>query len=133
MINTRTIIAQRLYRQGLVNPVKTSTEYRKLFSLLQPVAPPFFSYPGSPPDMTHRVSFDGTALASEMREQRQLIKGRFINKTIGYVLENELEIYANAFCRPLEKMNWLQQRVYDALATTGPLTPATTGGRNFAA
>lgn len=122
-MNKEIIIAHRLLRQRLAQPVNTPADYRALFSLLQPVAPAYFSYPGSPPEMTHRVAFDGTALAGEMREERQLVKGRFLNKTIGYVLENELALYANAFCRPLEKMSWLQQRVYDALATTGPLTP----------
>jgi hypothetical protein len=107
----------------LSEPVQTDEDYLALFALLQPVSPPYFSYPGSPPSMTHRAVFDDMELAGRFRERRELVKGRFLNKTIGYVLEGDLELYANAFRRPLEKMTWMQRRVYDALATTGPLTP----------
>ena len=123
MISKETFFTERLRRQHLLEPVQTPEQYLALFSLLQPVAPPHFSYPGSPPSMTHRTAFDDMALAGSYRERRELIKGRFLQKTIGYVLERDLALYANAFRRPLESMNWQHRRVYDALATTGPLTP----------
>jgi len=37
--------------------------------------------------------------------------------------EDDLDLHANAFRRPLEKMTGMQRRVCDALATTGPLAP----------
>lgn len=120
-INKATVLAERLRRQRLLEPVKTHEEYLALFSLLQPVSPPYFSYPGSPPSMTHRVAF--AEPASHYRERRELVKGRFLQKTIGYVLEGSLEQYANAFLRPLEKMTWLQRRIFNTLETAGPLTP----------
>ena len=121
--NKATVLATRLRRQHLLEPVQTPEDYLELFAQLQPVSPPYFSYPGSPPSMTHRTDFDEMEVAGRFRERRELVKGRFLNKTIGYVLDGDLECYANAFRRPLEKMTWLQRRVYDALATTGPLTP----------
>ncbi|HUT75519.1 MAG TPA: crosslink repair DNA glycosylase YcaQ family protein [Armatimonadota bacterium] len=121
-LSKEVIFAERLRRQRLLKPVKTRADYLALFSLLQPVSPPYFSYPGSPPSMTHRAVSD-MELAERFRERRGLVKGRFLNKTIGYVLADDLELYANAFCRPLGKMTTMQRRVYDALATAGPLTP----------
>lgn len=122
-ITRNTILAERLRRQGLAQPASTYEEYHALFARLQPVSPPFFSYPGSPPSLTHRTTFDDMELAGRWRARRELVKGRFLNKTIGYVLEGDLGLYANAFRRPLASMTWLQRRVYDALATAGPLTP----------
>ena len=122
-MDLQTILAERLRRQRLLEPVETNADYLALFALLQPVSPPYFSYPGSPPHLTHRTALDDMALAGALRERRELVKGRFLNKTIGYVLEGELERYGNAFQRPLTGMSWLQRRVYDALSTTGPLTP----------
>ncbi|MHB9130226.1 MAG: DNA glycosylase AlkZ-like family protein [Armatimonadota bacterium] len=122
-MNRDTILAERLRRQRLLKLVETRDDYLTLFALLQPVSPPYFSYPGSPPSMTHRTTFADMDLAGQFRERRELVKGRFLNKTIGYVLEGDLELYTNAFRRPLEKMTWTQRRVYQALETTGPLTP----------
>ena len=127
MTTRAAILAERLRRQRLLNPVQTHEEYLALFALLQPVSPPFFSYPGSPPNMTHRATFDDMELAGRFRERRELVKGRFLNKTIGYVRDTDLELYANAFCRPIGQMSWIQRRVYDALASTGPLTPRQLG------
>jgi len=123
MISRETILAERLRRQHLLDLIQSRDDYLALFASLQPVSPPYFSCPGSPPSMTHRTTFDNMELAGHFRERRELVKGRFLNKTIGYVLEGDLELYANAFRRPLEKMSWMHRRVFEALATTGPLTP----------
>jgi len=122
-ISRDTILSERLRRQGLLEPVKTYEEYLALFALIGPVSPPYFAYPGSPPNITHRADFDDMELAGRFRERRELVKGRFLNKTLGYVLEGDLELYANAFRRPLEKQTWTQRQVFRALETAGPLTP----------
>jgi len=123
MLSKDMICAERLRRQRLLEPVRTREEYLALFSQLQPISPLYFSYPGSPPSLVHRTVGDDQELAGYFRERRELVKGRFLDKTIGYVLEADLELYANAFRRPLATMSWIQRRVYDALSTAGPLTP----------
>jgi len=122
-ITRDSILAERLRRQGLLQPVTTYEEYTALFALIGPVSPVYFSCPGSPPSITHRAAFDDMELAGRFRERRELVKGRFLNKTLGYVLEGDLELYANAFRRPLEGMTWTQREVFHALETAGPLTP----------
>jgi len=117
------IFVERLRRQRLADPVKTPEEYTALFRALQPVSPIFFSYPGSAPALVHRAGFDDQVLTADWRRTRKIVKGRFLSGTIGYVLREDLALYANAFQRPLSKFNSNQQLVYDTLAHVGPLAP----------
>ena len=119
----KAIIAERLLRQHLSIPISNPEDYIELFRLLQPVSPIFFSYPGSPPRLVHRTAFDDSKVADRMREDRAIVKGRFLGGNIGYVLSDDLEIYANAFCRQIPLISDIQQRIFDTIRYTGPLTP----------
>lgn len=118
-----TLLAERLIRHGFSNPLKTRKAYLPLFRLLQPVAPVAATYPGSPPGLVHRTTFDHHKVADQLRGKQTIVKGRFLNGGIGYVCADDLAIYAKAFCKPLKEMNYLQKTVYDVLDEMGPLTP----------
>jgi len=122
-MSMKTILAERLKRQRFTEPLKDPKEYKELFRLLQPVSPAFFSYPGSPPRLVHRTTFDDGNVTDSMRAERIIVKGRFLGGTIGYVLAGDLNVYANAFCRPLPLMNEIQQTVFDAIRRSENLTP----------
>jgi hypothetical protein len=122
-INLAAILAERLRRQRLTEPLKDPEKYVEFFGLLQPVSPVGSSRPGDPPRLVHRTVFDDGALAGQMREERIIVKGRFLGGTIGYVLAEDLELYANAFCRPLSGLNETQQTVLDAIIRSETLTP----------
>jgi len=122
-ISPETIFAERLRRQRLPVPVKTIEEYTTLFRLLQPVTPVADTRPGDPPILVHRAAFDDREITSNWRADRRLVKGRFLRGAIGYVFSEELELYANAFQRPLDKLNRRQELVYETLLHVGPLTP----------
>jgi len=122
-IDQATVFAERLRRQRLTEPLENPDDYTELFRLLQPVSPVASSAPGDPPRLVHRTVFDNGAVADQMREQRIMIKGRFLGGTIGYVLAEDLELYANAFCRQLSRFSDIQQTVLDLLQYAGPLTP----------
>jgi len=122
-MDASTILTERLRRQHLIEPLQDPGKYIKLFRLLQPVSPGASSRPGDPPRLVHRTDFDDGALADRMREQRAIIKGRFLGGIIGYVLAEDLELYGNAFCRELSGLNEIQQKVFDAVSHAGPLTP----------
>lgn len=117
------IFAERLRRQRLLDPVKTPEEYASLFRLLQPVSPVYFSCPGDPPSLVHRAVFDDRDVSSGWRKTREIVKGRFLGGTIGYVFSEELGLYANAFQRPLVRLSRDQELVFDTLMHVGPLTP----------
>ena len=121
MINT--ILAERLRRQRLTDPLPTTDGYLDLFRLLQPVSPICFTRPGDPPRLVARTRFDDGSITNRLRAQRTIVKGRFLGGSIGYVLADDLALYANAFCKPLPWPNDIQQTVLESLQTAGPLTP----------
>ena len=122
-ITREAILGERLRRQHLVCPLETAVGYLELFRLLQPVSTIAFTRPGDPPRLVPRVRFDDGAVANGKRSRREMVKGRFLGGTIGYVLADDLELYANAFCRPLPMPNETQRLVLEAVQDMGPLTP----------
>lgn len=122
-MDSTAILAERLRRQRFTEPLEDPGEYIELFRLLQPVSPMAASYPGDPPRLVHRTAFDNGAVADRMREQREMVKGRFLGGTVGYVLATDLELYAIAFRRPLSGLNEIQQTVLDAIRNAETLTP----------
>lgn len=122
-INSTTILAERLHRQHLINPIKHIDEYVPLFQLLQPVSTIAYTRPGDPPRLVHRTRFDDNRLASRLRSERGIVKGRFLGGGIGYILAKDLELYANAFQRPMVGLTYAQEVVLHAVRGAGPLTP----------
>lgn len=120
---TSALLAERLKRQGLTYPAKSPAQYIPLFKRLQPVSPVHFSYPGAPPQLTRRTTFDDTDLADSYRAEREIVKARFLHGTIGYVLAEDLADYAVAFMKPLTKFTYFQYQVLEAVRHAGPLTP----------
>jgi len=117
------IIAERMKRHGFTAQLKTRKDYLPLFRLLQPVAPVAMTYPGSPPGLVHRTTFDHHKVADQLRGKQTIVKGRFLGGGIGYVCADDLAIYATVFRKPLQEMNYLQKTVFDILDEAGPLTP----------
>ncbi len=124
MPESRTILCERLRRQRLLEPIQDRRQYQALFALLQPVAPIYFSYPGTPPCLVHRTVFDDSVEANRLRAERTIVKGRFLGGIVGYVLAQDLGLYARAFRRPLSGLNERQQTVLEAVQTMGGLSPA---------
>ena len=117
------ILSTRLSRHNLVPQLTDEAAYMDLFRLLQPVSTIHNTCPGEPPSLTPRTTFDDKKLTDSLRGSRDLVKGRFLGGGIGYVLASDLQIYANAFRRPLIRFNENQQLVMAALRSCGPLTP----------
>lgn len=119
------IRGERLARQRLLYPIEKETceqEYIELFRLLQPVSPVHFSRPGDPPRLVHRTSFNDFALAGRLRERNRMVKGRFCGGRIGYVLEEDLGIYATAFCKSVRKHKPIYDVILQLLRQSGGLT-----------
>lgn len=117
-----TILANRLARQGLTHPVTSHEEYLDLIRRLQPITPIANTRPGEPPTLVHRCTFDDHAAANRMRSRQQLVKGRFAGGTVGYVLKEAFDLYANAFCRPMDKISKVQATVLEVVERLGPIT-----------
>lgn len=122
-LNRETEYPGRLLRQGLLEPAVDETRYKDWVRRLQPVAPVHFSMPGSPPRLVHRTLFDDGEVADALRARAHLVKGRFWGGNIGYVLAEDLVLYAAAFCKPIVRFTPIQEQLLDTLRGTGPLTP----------
>ena len=118
-----TVLAERLKRQRLTHPIRAGKDYLSLFRLLQPVSTVAYSYPGSPPGLVHRTTFDHKKVADRLRADRTLLKGRYLGGGIGYVCEEDLAVYATAFRKPMKQRNYIQQMVLDIVQDIGPLSP----------
>jgi hypothetical protein len=120
-VNKDTVFAHRLVRQRLCEPAKDEETYGSLLRLLQPVAPIHFTRPGAPPRLVHRATFDDGEFNDHLRRRRALVKGRFLGGNIGYVLAEDLALYATVFRREVSGED--QERILQALRYAGSLTP----------
>lgn len=123
--NIHHVIVERLYRQGLTEPLtdeRNEEGYLTLFRKLQPVAPVHFTRPGDPPKLVHRTLFDDIGLSFSLRERQRLVKGRFQGGRIGYVLEEDLMLYATAFRKQLKVYKQIHEDVMVAVKESGGLS-----------
>ena len=114
MMKKEIVLYNRLKRQGLLYPIVNPNDeqaYLNLFKRLQPVSPIFFTMPGNPPNLVHRTVFNDTTMANKLRSDNKIIKARFNGGRIGYIIESDLELYARAFRKPLNKSNLIQEEV----------------------
>lgn len=119
------VISVRMQRQGLLNPVANPANedaYIALFKRLQPVAPIFFSRPGDPPSLVHRTLFNDSNVSFYLREKHVIVKARFQDGRVAYVLEDDLKLYATAFRKVPKQMNQIHVDVYQAVKESGGFT-----------
>ena len=118
------VVMERLRRQHLLKPVRSSDDYLSLFRIMQPVSTGWFSRPGNPPVLENRASFNDSNLTDKLRRDRIIVKARFLSGNVGYVFADQLQIYAAAFLHPLTRMNMIQNIVFDTVQRGGPITAA---------
>ncbi|MFD1413069.1 DNA glycosylase AlkZ-like family protein [Oceanobacillus jeddahense] len=124
-MNKERIICERLQRQKLITPLEDSHHreaYKQLFQKLQPVAPVFNSRPGDPPRLVHRTGFNDTFLSEDLHKKHQLVKGRFQGGRIGYVLEDDLDLYSTIFRKTIPKMTEFQKEVLSMIQQSGGIS-----------
>ncbi len=107
-------------RHGFARRAQTDGEFRRLVQTLQPLAPEYMSMPGSAPRLMHRTSNDDEEMANRLRASRELVKGRFAAGNVSYVLQEDLELYATAFRKPLSRFNDEHDLIQRTLQSTGP-------------
>lgn len=117
------IRTERLHRHRFIDPVGSQDAYLELFALLQPTSTATHARPGAPPDLSGRTTSMVHNGVDRLRADRVIVKGRFLHRSVGYVLARDLELYANAFCRPLPQLSDPQQVVLEAVTHQGPITP----------
>ena len=108
-------------RHGIAQPAASTEEYAQLFRNLQPVSPIHNTRPGSSPCLEHRADFDDQKLTDSWRANHTIIKGRFQRGLIGYIFQEDLELYANAFAKPIKAFSEAQSMVWECVSHLGPV------------
>ncbi|WP_040949523.1 DNA glycosylase AlkZ-like family protein [Gorillibacterium massiliense] len=119
------LLAERMRRVGIAEPLTSPQDeegYLRRFRLFQPVSPVHNTRPGDPPKLVHRTQFDDYLLSSRLRERHELLKGRFNGGRVGYVLQEDLELYATAFCKPMDKLYRIHEDILALLRNSGGLS-----------
>lgn len=120
-MNQNSIKLERLKRLGFSNPAESEAEYDVLFKRLQPVSPEYFTEPGRPPSLRDRATFDDIEYNRLLRQNQEIVKARFQGGTLAYVIRDEFEIFASAFCKPFSRLDYTETELYTVLNQIGPM------------
>lgn len=121
MIESKKIVALRVERQHLVRKAN-ETVYIDLYRDLQPGLNVFWSGFGDPPSLTHRANFDDIEFNRIRQRVRALAKGRFCGGNLGWIMAEDMELFACLFRKPLDKPNQSQLDLLELIEREGPLT-----------
>lgn len=117
----RKISALRMQRQHLITPVDMDG-YGKLYRDLQPGQNLYWHGFGQPPELTFRASFDDVAHNRGRLARRELIKGRFAGGNIGWIVPEDLALFAALYRKPIiGMMNDVQATIMTLIERMGPL------------
>ena len=102
MIEHSKITALRMERQYLTRKAN-ETEYIDLYRDTQPGQNVYWNGFGDPPSLTYRADFNDIEFNRERQRTHALIKGRFTGGNLGWIMPDDLELFAAAFMKPLDK------------------------------
>ena len=121
MIDSKAITALRMERQFLSRRADKD-QYLTLYRDLQPGQNVYWNGFGDPPSLTFRADFDDIAFNRVRQARHELIKGRFCGGNLGWIVPEDLELFAALFRKPLPKPTGTQRRLLTLIEREGPLT-----------
>ena len=121
MLNNYNITALKFQRQYFFDKADTE-QYDQMFRDMSPVPTLYWTAPGAPPVISFRANFDDYSHNYKRRENREIIKGRFRNGSVGYVEADELELFIGLYKKDIPKLSAVQLSILDLLEHEGPMT-----------
>lgn len=115
------IIALRMERQCLSHKAGEK-EYLELYRDLQPGQNVYWNGFGQPPTLSFRADFDDLEFNRIRQRERELIKGRFGGGNLGWIVPEDLELFAAIYRKPLVSPNPHQQLILDLITGQGAMT-----------
>lgn len=120
-MNKRKLLSLRMTRQHLLTPA-SEAEYDALYRDMQPGLNLYWHGFGQPPELTFRADFDDIAYNRERQAKRQLIKGRFAGGNLGWIVEEDLALFAALYRKPIKGfMDDVQSTIMTLIERLGPL------------
>ena len=114
------ITALRLSRQHLTDKAAVA-EYDALYRDLQPGYNVYWNGFGDPPSLTHRADFDDIDYNRKRQADRRLLKLRLVGGNLGWIVPEDLELFAALYKKPLDNASWRQQKLLELIVREGPL------------
>lgn len=116
----RHILLLRMERQYLMNPAKTE-EYDRLYRDTQPGQNVYWHGFGEPPVLSFRTDFDDKEYNRLRQSRRELVKGRFQGGNLGWIVKEDMELFACLCRKPLEGLTWQQEQILTLIDRLGPM------------
>ena len=114
------VTALRMERQFLSRRADEDA-YIQLYRDLQPGQNVYWNGFGDPPSITFRANFDDVEFNRARQAGRALIKGRFAGGNLGWIMPEDLELFAALYTRPLTKPAGTQLEILELIQRDGPL------------
>ena len=109
------ITALRMQKQYLANQKANKKEYDQLFKDMSPVPVRYWSAPGDPPSISSRADFDDYQYNYKRRQNRDIVKGRFQNGSVGYVAFEEFELFIGLYKKDRGRLSRMQFELLDLI------------------
>lgn len=120
MIDNKKITVLRLERQHLTRKAN-ETEYTELYRDLQPGQNVYWNGFGDPPTLTYRADFDDMEYNRKRQRTHSLVKGRFAGGNLGWIMAEDMELFACMYQKPLDKPTPRQLALLELIEREGPL------------
>lgn len=115
------LLALRMQRQHLTSAA-AQDEYDQLYRDLQPGMNLYWHGFGQPPELTFRADFDDVEYNRQRQVCRKLVKGRFAGGNLGWIVPEDLPIFAALYRKPIIGfMNDVQAATMMLIEQLGPL------------
>lgn len=113
------ILSLRMERQCLLRKAD-ETEYIALYRDTQPGQNVYWHGFGEPPVLSFRAAFDDMEFNRQRQLQRKLVKGRFAGGNLGWVMAEDMELFACLYRKPLTRPTPQQSEVLTLIENAGP-------------
>ncbi len=114
------LLALRMHRQHLLEPADQAA-YAALYRDLQPGMNLYWHGFGQPPECTFRADFDDVEYNRERQARRDLVKGRFAGGNLGWIVPEDLPLFAALYRKPIFLMDDVQLTIMTLIERMGPL------------
>ncbi len=114
------LLALRMKRQYLTTPAGAD-EYDALYRDLQPGMNLYWHGFGQPPECTFRADFDDVDYNRKRQARRELVKGRFAGGNLGWIVPEDLPLFAALYRKPIVLMDDVQLTIMTLIERMGPL------------
>ena len=114
------MISLRMERQCFIKKADKD-EYTALYRDTQPGQNVYWNGFGEPPTLAFRADFNDMEFNRNRQLNRQLIKGRFAGGNLGWIVPEDMELFAALYRKPLIEPTVGQRQILELIEKSGPL------------